>query len=329
MKQITLIVNPASGNRELHENLDEVISQFQSMAEKVTVFQTQKPGDGADFIFQEAHHSDMIVAVGGDGTVHECINAISSLDHRPPFAILPGGTCNDFSRTLSISQDYREAVQQILEQRIRYVDVGKHGDQYFLNFWGIGLITQVSDEIESDLKKDWGRLAYYFSALQNITEQESFYLEVKTEYHQFQGRATMMLVGNGAYLGGVDFYFPNSSVEDGCFDVLIIKDVSLDYLWSMLVSRLTGESPEGDDFIYFQAKELHISTDPAMKVDCDGEKKTHTLLPASPCSQSICPSLSAPISPLKRWEGADFLRLSDIFASNKQAVDTQSTASRK
>nr|WP_258567725.1 diacylglycerol kinase family protein [Paenactinomyces guangxiensis] len=276
LNKIAIIANPAAGNKLLIRDMDQIVKKLNTIAGVVTVWQTEKAGDGAEIIRRVAPESDMVITAGGDGTVYECINSLCSLDDRPLFAILPGGTCNDFSRTLGISQNHLEAAEQITRMQERNIDVGKHGNHYFLNFWGIGLITQVSEHIQSDIKKRWGRLAYYLSAIQTMDERKTFYLEVESGHRQYRGEAMMMIVGNGAYVGGMDAYFPQSSVEDGLLDVLIIKDVSVGSLWSMAVSRLTDQAPEGSDLLYFHARKLKIRTAPVLKVDCDGEKNTFT-----------------------------------------------------
>jgi diacylglycerol kinase (ATP) len=284
MDKIIFLVNPNAGNKELIENMDEVSRRFKEIATEIQVHQTSKPGDSARIICEQGPFADLVVAVGGDGTVHECVNSLAQLKKPPLFSILPGGTCNDFARTLGISQDYWEAVDQIMHLKERKVDIGKHGDRYFLNFWGIGLITQVSDEIRGDLKEKFGRLSYYLSAVQTLDDQEAFELEIESDTVSFKGKATMMLVGNGSFVGGVNAYFPQSSVDDGWLDVLIFKEVSFSSLWSMFNSYLTSEKPEGKDLVYFHAKKVNVKTTRPLKVDCDGEKNSYT-----PASLSILP----------------------------------------
>jgi diacylglycerol kinase (ATP) len=284
MKRIAIIANPAAGNKELLQKVPWIRQQLLTKAQEVEILQTKKPGDGAEFVRNIADQVDMIISVGGDGTVHELINALCPLSHRPVFAVLPGGTCNDFSRALGISPIPEVAVNQILQQNIRQVDVGKHDEQYFLNFWGIGLITQVSEQIQPDIKKDWGRLAYYLSAVETIASPKTFYLEVESESNYFQGEACMMIVGNGSYVGGMETYFPSSQVQDGQLDVLIIRKASIESFFSMITSHLCEERPESEHLLYFQASSLTVKTDPIQTVDCDGEKHTST-----PTQLSILP----------------------------------------
>ncbi|RAL25659.1 diacylglycerol/lipid kinase family protein [Thermoflavimicrobium daqui] len=276
MNRAAIIANPVAGNKDLLHRLESIQQALSKQINEVILYKTSSKGNGAQIVQSIAHQVDMIVSVGGDGTVHELINALCPLEHRPILAILPGGTCNDFSRTLCISQDPDEAIEQLLARNTTHIDVGKHNGNYFLNFWGIGLITQVSERIDPDIKRDWGRLAYYISAFQTFAEPPSFFLEVESESNYFRGNATMMIVGNGSYVGGMETYFPRTSVQDGYLDVLIIRKASLEAIHAIISSHLLDQRPYGEDLLYFQAKSLRITTSPSLKIDCDGEKNTFT-----------------------------------------------------
>jgi diacylglycerol kinase (ATP) len=236
----------------------------------IEVVHTNRPGDGTRAITSQAADVDLIIAAGGDGIVHECIK----LERRPVFGILPLGTCNDFSRTLSIPQNIDEAVETLLEGRGEAMDVGKYEDRYFLNFWGIGLITQVSEQIDSEIKKQFGRIVYYLSAFHMIQEQRSFHVEVNGDGIHFKGEAVMVLVGNGSYVGGVEAYFPYSQVNDGLLDFLIFKELSLSAVTSLTYSLFTAERPSAEGLISFKTPHLEVITEPSLKVGCDGEKNT-------------------------------------------------------
>ncbi|QKI83053.1 diacylglycerol/lipid kinase family protein [Kroppenstedtia eburnea] len=277
MERVDLIVNPAAGQGRLLEHLPRITRRLKERFPTVNIRQTEKPGDGARWVENEGGEADLVIAAGGDGTVHELANALSLLPDRPRFAILPGGTCNDFSRAVGMEQDIPAALDQILQGWERKVDVGMvDGERFFLNFWGIGLITQVSARIDGKNKERYGRLAYYLSAAQNLLNPCSFQLSVTWDDGSFEGEAAMLLVGNGSYIGGVPGFFPHSRLDDGRLDVLLVKEASLDSLWSMLASHVTREWPESDDLLYFHTRSLSIQAEPAQNIDCDGEKGSLT-----------------------------------------------------
>ena len=98
------------------------------------ILHTKKQGDATKYCQEFASKVDLIIVFGGDGTVFECTNGLAPLETRPTLAIIPGGTCNDFSRTLGVPQNIAEAAKLITEEHIKPVDVAKANGQHFLNF---------------------------------------------------------------------------------------------------------------------------------------------------------------------------------------------------
>lgn len=277
MERVDLIINPMAGQGRLLEHLPQITRRLKEHFPSVNVLQTEAPGDGAKWVKNVGGEADLVIAAGGDGTVHELANALSLLSDRPRFAILPGGTCNDFSRAIGMEQDIPAALDQILQGRERKVDVGVVDEErFFLNFWGIGLITQVSAQIDSKNKERYGRLAYYLSAVQNLLDPRPFHLSINWDDGSFEGEAAMLLAGNGSYIGGMQGFFPHSRLDDGQLDVLVVKEASLDSLWSMLTSHVTREWPKSDDLLYFHTRRFSIQAEPAQSIDCDGEKDGFT-----------------------------------------------------
>ncbi|MDM8102680.1 MULTISPECIES: diacylglycerol/lipid kinase family protein [Oceanobacillus] len=274
VKKVALIINPNAGKQKLAQQLDKIQSRLTEIFEEVTILQTKKEGDGERFVEKHAEEVDLLIAGGGDGTVFEIMNALVPLKNRPVFAILPGGTCNDFSRTLGISQKPIEALEQIIMQKRMQVDVGKYGENYFLNFWGIGIISKVAEEMDEANKQVFGRVSYYLNTSRLAFQNEAFALKLHSEEFDYDEKAELLVVGNGSFLGGIQSFFPNADVQDGKFDVLIVKEAKLKYLKKWLEAKIQDDYPENekdDDIIYFRTNRLEVSTSPEQNIDCDGE----------------------------------------------------------
>lgn len=285
MENAAVILNPAAGQDRLAQSMDAILDTLQEAFSEVSIYRTEKQGDGARYVQQLEDEADVIIAAGGDGTVHEVAGAICSLENRPIFAVIPGGTCNDFSRAIGINQNPIRAAQQIAEKAFRTIEVGKANDHYFLNFWGIGLITQVSSSINPDTKETFGRLAYYISTAQNLSDALPFRVKVESDDRSFDGEAVMVLVGNGPFTGGIRAFFPRMDMSDGRLDVLIIKETSFRTLWSILRSKVIDTfTDEDEDIIHFRTKQLTISAEPEQDIDCDGERYGQT-----PATVSVLP----------------------------------------
>ncbi|MFC0189812.1 diacylglycerol/lipid kinase family protein [Fictibacillus aquaticus] len=271
-----IIHNPKAGNKLLHEQLPEIQRILQESFSAVTIKETIKGVPCKQIVEEACSDGGTIIGAGGDGTIYNIINAIAGMEERPLFGILPGGTCNDFSRALGMQQNPLEAARQIAEKRLRKVDAGKNNDHYFMNFWGIGLITSVSENIDPELKDKFGRLSYYWSAAQTLQQWEPFHLNINSPDFQYSGDATMLMIANGPFTGGIKPFFPNADLQDGKFDVLLIKEPSLKIAWEIIQSRFTENLPEGEGFFSFQTDQLKIDAEPVQHIDCDGEKEYKT-----------------------------------------------------
>lgn len=273
MTSVSVIINPNAGQQKILKNIHQISEQLITTFQEVHFYKTTQVGEATQLVPTITRKSDLLIVAGGDGTVYEVINALCKLNNPPPLAIIPGGTCNDFSRAIGMDQDPVIATEQIIDLNIKSIDVGKTDSQYFLNFWGIGLVTSVSENINPNIKQLLGRASYYLSTLKQMNEKDPFYYNIETPFKRYQGNADMILVSNGPYTGGMKPFFPNAKITDGLFDVLIIKEAKLQSLLSLIKSTVTSTTPyEMDGLIYFQTPKLSINTMPTQDIDCDGER---------------------------------------------------------
>lgn len=277
MEKVAVIYNPAAGQGKLEQSMETIQDTLEKAFEEVAFFQTKNPGDGAEFVNKISEEMDVVIAAGGDGTVHEVAGALCCLKKRPVFGVIPGGTCNDFSRAIGLHQNPVKAAEQLAERIVKEIEVGRTEEGYFLNFWGIGLITQVSSQINENTKDSFGRLAYYISTAQNLKDPKPFHVSLKSKDYNYEGDAVMVLVGNGPFTGGVRLFFPRIDMADGKVNVLLVKDASLPMIWSIMRSKMNAQLPlEDENIVYFRTDQVNVHTDPPQKVDCDGERRGET-----------------------------------------------------
>ena len=170
MKKIFLAYNSRAGDANFSRRLHSFIDIFQKdfMIEINDIV-------GVDIAERLEHidtgdYSHFIVA-GGDGTVNSFINALMQNEGRLPVGILPIGTSNDFATYLKLPEDFGEYFRLLQNQEnIRFLDVGKINDIYFINVCACGFLTSVPYETPSDLKNMFGKLAYYLKGVQKLTE---------------------------------------------------------------------------------------------------------------------------------------------------------------
>ncbi|PLS15879.1 lipid kinase [Bacillus sp. M6-12] len=268
-----LIYNDKAGHDNLEKHLSGCLPVLARNINEFLLLKTQKQGDAADFCRQYGEEMDVVFVLGGDGTVHECINGLAGLEKRPLFGILPGGTCNDFSRTLNISQNITQAAEQMVLGEYADVDIGTDGNHYFLNFWGIGLIAETSINIDPDEKKRLGKISYFISMLRTVKEMDPFPFKMVYDGKVLEDEAVMILAANGKFIGTSQIPAPLIEINDGLLDIIIVKNSSLSLFREVFemkrsVSEITEEEA---GILYFQAKSFSIYTHEQMDVDSDGE----------------------------------------------------------
>lgn len=216
--------------------------------------------------------SDIVIAYGGDGTVDHVLQHVLTVKIPPTFAIIPGGTANDFARTLNMPMSPVKAAKTIIKQQTKQIDVGQFNERYFLNFFGIGLVTETKQAVsESETKDTLGRFSYYLNSLQTLNAPEPFNVSIKGKERHYDGEAIMVMVGNGQYTGGVRAFFNQADMTDGSFDVLIIKNVSARSLFEIVKANITPDPKQLEGIEYFRASSLEIDATPPQQIDCDGE----------------------------------------------------------
>ena len=103
LKKLMLIINPVSGRRTSLRFLPDIINIFAQKDYAVTVFPTAKRGDATDFARLYGSEFDLIVCIGGDGTLNEVITGIVDGGCQTPLGYIPSGSTNDFAACHGIS----------------------------------------------------------------------------------------------------------------------------------------------------------------------------------------------------------------------------------
>lgn len=272
MKKTMLIINGNAGQKNVEKNLQIIVPILTKASPHLLILQTQRALDAKRYCELYGEEMDLVYILGGDGTVHECLNGLASLKNRPAVGILPGGTCNDFARTLGIPLNLKEAVQVLTEGKTKSIDVIKANELYLLNFWGIGLITETSNNIIGSEKAMLGKISYFLSAFRTVQKMDPFPVRLKTESHDYEGEAVMVIVANGKFIGTNALPYPGIEPDDGMADVFILKNTNLTTIKELLTMKDASQWDNKDsDLLHFTGVNIEINTETPMKADTDGE----------------------------------------------------------
>ncbi len=272
MKRARIIYNPTSGREMFKKHLPDVLQKLEEAGYETSCHATTGAGDAtvAARVAVERRY-DLVVAVGGDGTINEVVNGLAEQEYRPKLGIIPAGTTNDFARAVHIPRDVMAATDIIVQGDTIPVDIGRINDKYFVNIGGGGRLTELTYEVPSKLKTMLGQLAYYLKGIEMLPSFKATEVSIEYDGKLFEGEVMLFLVGLTNSVGGFEKLAPNSSINDGLFSLLILKKTNLADFIRVATLALRGEHINDPNVIYTQANRIKVQSHDKVQLNLDGE----------------------------------------------------------
>lgn len=273
MKRIRMIYNPSSGDQNQYENLMRLCTLLISDGYEVSLFRTEAKGDAAKECMLNAHKYDIIVSVGGDGTINEVANGVLLSRSNTPVAILSSGTVNDFASYLGIPREAEAFFQVIKNHDVLEVDVGKLNDNYFINVVACGLFANVGHDVEKGLKAKLGKFAYYLNGIKSVTKEgpKPFKIKLESDEKTIEEDVFLVIIANTSSVGGFKNLAPEASVTDGYLNVICIRATNIAEYVNIFMSIFSGTHVDSEYVYYFTTNQLQIDSDEKIEIDYDGE----------------------------------------------------------
>jgi diacylglycerol kinase (ATP) len=273
LKKARIIYNPTSGREVFKKELANVLMRLEVAGFETSAHATTGEGDATKAArIAVERRFDLIIIAGGDGTINEAISGIAEAEYRPKVGIIPAGTTNDFARALAIPRDIQKAVDIILaENNVKSLDIGKVNEHYFVNIAGGGDLTELTYEVPSRMKAIIGQLAYYIKGIEMLPSLRPVHTRIEYDEHVFEGDIMLFLVANTNSVGGFEKLAPDALIDDGYFDLLILKKTNLAEFLRVATAGIRGNHIEDDNLIYTQARRIKVTPKEKMLLNVDGE----------------------------------------------------------
>jgi len=172
-----------------------------------------------------ASGASCVVLAGGDGTLHHAVPALR--EAGLPLGILPLGTANDLARTLGLPLDPEKAARVIAGGCTRWIDLGRAGDEWFLNVASFGITGRVTRRVDGSQKRLLGALTYPIRALLALREARRFTVTLDLAGERRRLRALQVAVGNGRCYGGGMAFDADAEIDDGQLAIVVVRAESL------------------------------------------------------------------------------------------------------
>lgn len=276
MERYCLISNRTSGSGSAGAYIDRMRTMLEARGVDFEIRETQYPGHATELSKAAVEEGfDVIVAVGGDGTLRETALAVVHTDRV--LGLLPCGTGNDYARAVGIPTDAEAALDILLNGENRVVDAGQANDQIFFNIAGFGFDVDVLDyteEYKPKCKK--GETAYRLGVLKAVLGLKLRKTTLTFPDGSIERNVLMAAAGVGTHFGGGMNVLPESDMSDGLLDVCIAHDVNRLKLLRLFPRFIKGKHVGMSVITYRKATEVSVVCDPVSRIEVDGERMDGT-----------------------------------------------------
>ncbi len=272
-----LFLNPAAGRGSAGRREAHIRDLLRLDGVPVEVHRSSGIGDLEERVRSEVETgAQRIVAVGGDGSVHEAVNGIVRAGGDAALGLIPCGTGNDFAKACGVSLDWQQAAREVAERvasgrESRSVDVGRMNDRYFANGAGIGFDARVT-EIARSIRAPIGDLVYLYGILRGMAEGVATpRMRITAGDVVWDGPLTLANVANGPWVGGMFHIAPMADPGDGTFDLMIAAPVSRIRILSLLPALMRGKHVGEPEISHTLVSRLVVDADEPVVSHLDGE----------------------------------------------------------
>ena len=276
------LVNPASANGSTGRRWPELARRAAAAGlEGATLF-SERQGHLAELAREAAlDGAELLVVVGGDGSVNEVANGLAGLGRQPEVAIVPRGTGWDFSRTFGIPRKVDDAVHVALEGDVRTIDVGRasyrawdgsDATTSFANVASAGMSGAIAQRANETTKALGGKASYLWATFAVFSGWAATEIEVAVDGERRSGPMFDVVVANGRFFGGGLEICPDAEPDDGLFDVLTIGDVTKRDLVLTMPKMYRGTHLPHPKAELLRGSSVTVTSETPLPIELDGEQ---------------------------------------------------------
>ncbi len=266
--QLRFIINPHSGINNKNTLLSYIPKCIDTNKYFYEIYFTEYAGHAAELAKQAVEENiDVVVAVGGDGTVNEVARAL--VHSSTALGIIPFGSGNGLARHLNIPVDVRKSIDIINGCQIKSIDYGKINDHPFFCTCGVGFDAYISSRFAQSRKR--GPKSYVESILMSYHSYKPEVYEIETERENFTCEAFLITCANASQYGNNAFIAPHASLCDGMMNITIIEPMRAYEAIPFVVQLLTKHIDHNKCVKSLKCEKIQIRRNAPGIIHVDGE----------------------------------------------------------
>lgn len=273
MSRLLVIANPYSGNTRKRFDPGKAVNILAKMGHEADIHLTTGPGDATDKAGQAPGHFDLVVAVGGDGTVHEVATGLSGTGC--PMAVIPSGSGNDFATGIGCPT-VEAGLAAIESGHDQALDVCALDGEKFFNSLGLlasGLVSGGAAQFWRWLGGARYTLAAVATLLKYRGQEVVWEIAGSEESETISGKYFFAEICNGPLTGGGFRFAPDARFDNGQMDACLIRPVGPVAGLKLLPAASSGQRIDHEAISVVRCRTLAFTSDQPVAVHLDGEPK--------------------------------------------------------
>ncbi|CAG9620825.1 diacylglycerol/lipid kinase family protein [Sutcliffiella rhizosphaerae] len=272
------IVNKTSGNGKGYQSWLKVEEILKNMEIDFLVEFTEYVGHAKEIAEKQSFFQDAmaIVVIGGDGTIHEVVNALVLKD--VPLAVIPAGTGNDYARSLHIPFNVEEALERVFKGIPTWIDTPKVDKEYFISIAGMGFDGKVAEVTNQSKSKNilnkigLGNLVYIINIFKVLFTYQPTGVKITIDGKEIDFHDVWLIaIANLPYYGGGLKICPDARADDEKFDICIVSGISRWELLLVFPRVFRGSHITHRHVSMFKGETVLLAPNSNMILQCDGE----------------------------------------------------------
>ncbi|MBK8426393.1 MAG: diacylglycerol kinase family lipid kinase [Lewinellaceae bacterium] len=267
-KRISFIVNPKAGTN-LQKHIRESVEKYLNHDQFEYGFKyTEHAGHARELALEAlAEGYDIVTAVGGDGSINEVASAL--IGTKAILGIIPAGSGNGLAMHLGYGRDVEGAVRKLNTAQEKIIDVGLMNGRPFINLAGIGFDGLVSNMMKGS---NWrGFIPYFLKSVEAGLKYTPSLCTIEMDDRVLTEKCFAITIANGPMYGYNFQIAPDARMDDGLFEVVILKDAPRWQYFAAVPATLIGKIYDAGFVEHFTTKRVRISTEGTNYTHLDGE----------------------------------------------------------
>ena len=269
MLRIAFIMNPVSGTKNKAAACAYIEKVFGLSDDyELTMYTTRCAGDGYEQALHFAKKEfDIVVAVGGDGTVNEVARGL--MNSKTMLGIIPMGSGNGLARHLHIPMNYKKAVEALKSGKSQVIDAGEINGKIFFVTAGVGFDALIGNLFNAKGKR--GLFNYAWLSLKKIVQYRPRKYSVEIDGKRFERKAYLITFANASQWGNNVYIAPLAQVGDGWLDVVIVKGNAYLNVLPLFIRLFAKSLHKAWTVESFRGKQISVTRAKEEYVHFDGE----------------------------------------------------------